>query len=681
MKDLDPSSPASLRYCAAGDECTAPATMKGKPCPGTHKCTRCLRHIHAMCGIPEPNKSRVVDIAKMNACYRCARLDGLIPAAASPATAVAAGTLDSQESEDEGRRAASIRGTGRALRSRSRAKPSASPVVTRKPGRTAGRRAPRRAAQKKTDSAVGDDADDEADDDEVGGEGGDDDEAGGEGGDDDEAGGEGVMGGDDDGDFVAGDSESDAYDDDDDGAEYPKPYFSPRDRSKHPAGWYIPDDLEPGEDVGYRFQEVRIPPRRIVKAGTMLEIPASTWGTAEEWWKDSRYEAEFRKLTALEVSMSVVILGKVLGSPMKGYLDVALACNRKDNEVCQLRVKDIRRFVVPDSVSPPARKAARRRKTSLPSPVGDEEDNSDSLVEDEDDVEVESEEESGEELATDSGAGEATEAESDEEPHDTSTFVVWDSNGKSFRRWKKTDVVRETSFARAKNAGSVKNIAWHEWPTISATEIFKRNLPEGEMELWARLTSVGLEKAGKAPTTADEMWKFLGVLSAVSQASKKGGVEKAFETESDGLFPALDLGRFGLKFWRWKQLWQHWTFGEKPEGVAEEDLDPYWETDQLIERFNNHYTDVCFEHGYEFTIDERMFWGYMFQHSLKCVDRKPRGTGQEVKCITAQTAPITTTLEHVSTISLCCFDDCQFVHYANITFSLLLHSAGVSSLT
>ena len=166
------------------------------------------------------------------------------------------------------------------------------------------------------------------------------------------------------------------------------------------------------------------------------------------------------------------------------------------------------------------------------------------------------------------------------------TIVVWDRHGKCICRWKKTDAVRETTFSRTKNAASVTNISWNEWPTISATEIFKRNIPVGEMELWVRLTSDSLQEAGKERTSADEMWRFVGILGAVSQATKKGGVEKAFERESDGLFPALDLGRFGLKFWRWKQLWQHWTFGQKPEGVAEEDLDPFCEEDRLVERFN-----------------------------------------------------------------------------------------------
>ena len=44
--------------------------------------------------------------------------------------------------------------------------------------------------------------------------------------------------------------------------------------------------------------------------------------------------------------------------------------------------------------------------------------------------------------------------------------------------------------------------------------------------------------------------KKIGILFAVAQARKKGGIVHVFDVCSDGLFPATELGKFGLKPWR-----------------------------------------------------------------------------------------------------------------------------------
>ena len=53
-------------------------------------------------------------------------------------------------------------------------------------------------------------------------------------------------------------------------------------------------------------------------------------------------------------------------------------------------------------------------------------------------------------------------------------------------------------------------------------------------------------------TNEKEMKFCLGILFVVTQATKKGGIRREFDVRSDGLFPATDLGTFGLKYWRFR---------------------------------------------------------------------------------------------------------------------------------
>ena len=594
--------------CSDGVDCKAPESLKKQYCHPVHKCTRCNGSLHAMCGIKEPDEETwpTSGFSKCNVCMTCARHDGLVATAArdsprrSPRNSPASSSSSSRSRLRVGDSDSELEDSGGKGPAKQRRK---KPPTRLKPNKRKAGSSQRRKHQ---------------------------------GSDDDE------------------DYDPDLSDGDDSAAsmpdlEYDKPFFNDLDFEEHPKGWFIPDDLDAGEDVGYRYQAPKLARGRVVKVGMLLQIPASVWGNANDWWQDSRYEEDLRKVPEEQLLTSVVIVGKVLGRPSRGMVDVALACNKKDDEVSQLRIKDVRRFVVVKG-----RKGSKRgpkpKASVLPKPVPGSD--SEDLIEDTDPEESSSEEEEDDEEADSEGTATEEDEDDDVEPHDSeNVYVVKDSNSNCFRTWRKVDEYRETSYSRPRTGSHVRNIASNEWESITATEIFKRNLPQGEMALWARLTSKALIDEGLQATTEDEMWRFVGCLGALTQSSKKGGVKKAFATESDGLFPALDLGRFGLKYWRWKELWRCWTFAELPEGMDESDMDPYWATDQLIERFNKHYTEN-FEHGFEITVDERIFWGYMLQHSMHKVDRKPRGTGQEYKCLSAVDVRVTSHLEQVRAIAL-----------------------------
>ena len=123
---------------------------------------------------------------------------------------------------------------------------------------------------------------------------------------------------------------------------------------------------------------------------------------------------------------------------------------------------------------------------------------------------------------------------------------------------------------------------------------------------------------------------------------------RALDVCSDGLFPASDLGKFGLKHWRFKEMFSFWTYATLGDGNNEDQADPYWATYQMIQLFNYH-SKNNFEHGWKVTADERIFWGWARDqpgvgHN---VDIKPRGFGPEYKYLSVVGVQVTTTFEHV----------------------------------
>ena len=98
---------------------------------------------------------------------------------------------------------------------------------------------------------------------------------------------------------------------------------------------------------------------------------------------------------------------------------------------------------------------------------------------------------------------------------------------------------------------------------------------------------------------------FLGIFFAVTQAPKKREIVRVFDVCSDGLFPDPDLGKFGLKHWRFKELFSYWTYTTLDNGDNGYQAYPYWETDKMLQLFNDHYNNN-FEHGWKVTVDEKI---------------------------------------------------------------------------
>ena len=119
----------------------------------------------------------------------------------------------------------------------------------------------------------------------------------------------------------------------------------------------------------------------------------------------------------------------------------------------------------------------------------------------------------------------------------------------------------------------------------------------------------------------------LGVLFAVTQASKKGGIVREFHVCSDGLSPAPDLGNSGLKHWRFTELFSCWIYATLDDGDNEDQADPYWEK---IKWYNNLMitTRITWSIGGRLRLMNR----YSQPGGGHKVDRKPRGFGPEYRC-------------------------------------------------
>ena len=139
---------------------------------------------------------------------------------------------------------------------------------------------------------------------------------------------------------------------------------------------------------------------------------------------------------------------------------------------------------------------------------------------------------------------------------------------------------------------------------------------------------------------------FLGISFSVTQAPNKVGIVRAFDECSDGLFPAPNLVKFGLKHWRFKGLFSFCEYAALDDGNNEDQADPYWETDQMVQRFNDHY-NINFDHGWKVTVYELIFWGWARDQPGvgRNFDIKPKGFGPEYKCLSAVGVQVTTTFE------------------------------------
>lgn len=465
-------------------------------------------------------------------------------------------------------------------------------------------------------------------------------------------------------------------DNDDESSEYEE-LFTEEERKKHYPGFFLVRDLKRNQTAA-DFYKGTIDPTLGPKTrlvNKIVHVPASYWGIdllKKKWWKDKRYNEKLRRMTYDQMRRQVVTVGKIIqkSTTDKNCYEVAFFANSSNDEISLISAREIRNFVhlesyedqmkrhkneqakkakmkassSSNSSTPPKKK--QRKSTKLSGNVQQEEEK-----EEEDFIEID-DFESEEDLFS---SDEEEEQEEDETETATPTNNVdpdlWtkkDPKLKVDRIWSVVPDVTSTTYIRPVTPSYVNNVPNNDWNTITPYNLFMKQLPAGEIELWCSLTSDELHKQKKQRTSLPEMKAFLGCMFAFTQSSKVGGIRKAFEEETDGLFRPQDLGRFGLKYRRFSDILSCWTFAKLDNGVEEADADPYWRTDQLIDRFNAHYA-TNFTHGTYVNVDERIFWSFARAQpeGVKVCGRKPRGTGQECKTLSSVDVNCTTTFEQI----------------------------------
>ena len=443
-------------------------------------------------------------------------------------------------------------------------------------------------------------------------------------------------------------------DDDDESEEEEIEFFSSHELKTYRTGWFIPGNLKRNEDVKDQFKEIPswVTPRcRII--GKMVNIPASVWDISDtdKWWKHPRYVPSLRSQLEEDIKKRILLIGKVIGKGRNGFFEIAFVSNKDNDELCEMPTSEIRKYLTPapgkdgpKSMRPKGRKSATVRRAN---------DNDNDVDEDEDELVEIDEFLSEDDLQEDDGSDDEDEDEEEEDDGsgeddvDPALFTRKEPRTKIDREWKVVDEVTATNYTRPITPSHVNEIPRDRWNHISNGELFLMQLPMNELNLWTRLTTENLVLKKEPPTTVYEMKSFMGVLFCCTLSRKVGGITKVFETTSDGLFAAQNLGRFGLKLRRFQTIMSCWEFSDKEEdGVDLED--EYWKTESLFSRFNTRYKQLI-THGTYINVDERIFWSYTRNQpeGIKICGRKPRGTGQECKTLSCCDMNVTTTFEHV----------------------------------
>ena len=464
--------------------------------------------------------------------------------------------------------------------------------------------------------------------------------------------------------------------------------FSKEESDEFYPGFRIVSDLKRGEKVKDRFNSI---PESFHSRTSVIDkivnIPATYWGdlaTEDEskmWWKNDIHDDVLRALKPDEMN-NAILYGKVLQKAKYGTCYEVVLFNAM-NEICMIHGGEIRKFLYDDggggkksvgetaddgnddnsnNTSTKTRGNRKKKQKTSHNPRGrvstipeneEGEDlaveyDSDDLIEEndelssEDDLQVDDRSESEDEVSDETDNDD--DQESDDDDPD---FVRREPRTKEIRKWTVVENHTATNYVRPVTESYVNSVRLGGWNELSPADIFLMQLPDDEIRLWCQHTSLNLVRENKKDIAIDEMKQFLGCLFAATQGRKVGGITKCFETVSDGLFPAMDLGRFGMNLRRFQQVMKCFEFAnEYAPGVDKEDK--YWRTEQLFNRFNEHYATIV-NHGTYVNVDERIFWSYARcqPEGQKHCGRKPKGTGQECKTLSCIDMSVTTTFEHV----------------------------------
>ena len=402
----------------------------------------------------------------------------------------------------------------------------------------------------------------------------------------------------------------------------------------------------------------------------LVNIPATYWGkidtesrdVSKMWWKTEIYNKALNDLTPDEM-VRTILYGKVLQKAPRSQCYEVVLMNAL-NEICLIHSGTIRNFLyndggggkkkATDKAKDKKKKGKNGKKTRISTvheadeESSDNDSNSEKEYDEDELIEVNSGMSSEDDMQEDDGSSSdsdtESEAESDDEEEDKD-FVRIEPRTKIKRKWEVVENHTETSFNRPKMESYVNCVPIGGWTNLSPSDVFFMQLPKNELDIWCTETSKNLLKEKKKAIDVDEMKVFIGCLFAITQGRKVGGITKCFESITDGLFPPLDLGRFGMKLRQFQSIMSCLEYADKSKA---DENDTYWRTEQLFHCFNDHYATIV-TYGTYVNVDERIFWSYARAQpeGIKVCGRKPKGTGQECKTLSCIDMNVTTTFEHV----------------------------------
>ena len=451
----------------------------------------------------------------------------------------------------------------------------------------------------------------------------------------------------------------DSEESDDDEEDDTEEFFTEDEVDSFSPGFFILKDLKRGETTMNRYNELPTGvTSRTHVINKMINIPALYWGDMggikTQWWMTKDHSNAIKKLSVDEMK-NAMLYGKVLQKGKSNCYEVALMIYESNDEVSMIHAKHIRKFLYvhkngkSDNSSKDDRRSQKNgrgfaggRRAAVPAnrPNDNKRFNEDELIE-------EDEFESEDDLQIEDGEEEEDSSDDDVEEVVDKDFVRIEPRLKVERKWNVIDDKVASNYTRPTTESFVNCVSIGGWANMTPAKVFNMQLPRNEFRLWSQLTSKNLIKKNKLAVEEKEMRMFIGCLFACTQSRKVGGITKTFESNSDGLFAAQDLGRFGMKLRRFQDIMSCWEFAdENAEGVDKDDL--YWKTEQLFDRFNSRYACIV-THGTYVNVDERIFWSYARSQpeGIKICGRKPRGTGQEAKTMSCVDMSVTTTFEHV----------------------------------
>ncbi|XRB20796.1 hypothetical protein RI054_25g106450 [Pseudoscourfieldia marina] len=217
-------------------------------------------------------------------------------------------------------------------------------------------------------------------------------------------------------------------------------------------------------------------------------------------------------------------------------------------------------------------------------------------------------------------------------------ITVQNKSSKTSDEWEVIANAYEDAYAAAELMATIKGFSWHtRW---TAAEVFLHLLPGTLTDMVKNINTLSRDDFDlvhrntrwSGPVTPKELLTFFAIIISAPAMDGKG--KALWETFSEGMSPAPDMGRWGLSKTRFEEIRGRASYAW---GVGAED-DAWRRFRPFVEAFNQRRAEVV-EHGYLLPLDESMSaWKPRTTKTgglpnISFIKRKPKPLGTEFKCV------------------------------------------------